>query len=380
MDSPRGRIYLMKAGVEGRAELTPSLRAAHRQLPGLPGLRDGVSVGRAVRAADRAARARRSSSATRGRPATGCSAALLMALVPVSRAHAAGRWRRWRWPAGWSAAGAAGCRRAADGLWRRLVAMVELAPPVTFGGAVRQHAGGDDAGGGAERLTGGAAHRLRAAAVVRARQPGHRARAGRGRVPRGGARARRAAAARCRCTPATSSRRAQLARHNIEVFERLGVDRIVVNAAGCGSAMKEYGELFERRPGLGRRARARSAPRCGTSRRCWPNSGQPRAPRQPDRAPASSTTTPVTSRTARACAPSRARCCRPFPGIELVTPAEAEICCGSAGIYNLVQPGPAAELGAAQGAQPRRRVSGYDCHRQSGLHAANRGRGAACRA
>ena len=34
-----------------------------------------------------------------------------------------------------------------------------------------------------------------------------------------------------------------------------------------------------------------------------------------------------------------------IPGIELVTPAEAEICCGSAGIYNLVQPEPAAQLG-----------------------------------
>jgi glycolate oxidase iron-sulfur subunit len=34
-----------------------------------------------------------------------------------------------------------------------------------------------------------------------------------------------------------------------------------------------------------------------------------------------------------------------IPGIELVTPAEAEICCGSAGIYNLVQPEPASEIG-----------------------------------
>src|SRR5678816_4947930 len=30
----------------------------------------------------------------------------------------------------------------------------------------------------------------------------------------------------------------RLARHNIEVFEAAGVERIVVNAAGCGSAMK----------------------------------------------------------------------------------------------------------------------------------------------
>ncbi len=35
-----------------------------------------------------------------------------------------------------------------------------------------------------------------------------------------------------------------------------------------------------------------------------------------------------------------------IPGVELVSPAESEICCGSAGIYNLVQPEPAAELGA----------------------------------
>ena len=36
---------------------------------------------------------------------------------------------------------------------------------------------------------------------------------------------------------------------------------------------------------------------------------------------------------------------RSIPGLELVEPAEWEICCGSAGIYNLVQPEPAAELG-----------------------------------
>jgi glycolate oxidase iron-sulfur subunit len=34
-----------------------------------------------------------------------------------------------------------------------------------------------------------------------------------------------------------------------------------------------------------------------------------------------------------------------IPGVTLVSPAESEICCGSAGIYNLVQPEPAALLG-----------------------------------
>ncbi|MBI3969524.1 MAG: 4Fe-4S dicluster domain-containing protein, partial [Chloroflexi bacterium] len=39
-----------------------------------------------------------------------------------------------------------------------------------------------------------------------------------------------------------------LARRNIEAFERAGVDTIVVNAAGCGSTLKEYDELLVRDP------------------------------------------------------------------------------------------------------------------------------------
>ncbi|MGE0227198.1 MAG: (Fe-S)-binding protein [Dehalococcoidia bacterium] len=35
-----------------------------------------------------------------------------------------------------------------------------------------------------------------------------------------------------------------LARRNIEAFEAAGVDAIIVNAAGCGAAMKEYGRLL----------------------------------------------------------------------------------------------------------------------------------------
>ena len=39
------------------------------------------------------------------------------------------------------------------------------------------------------------------------------------------------------------------------------------------------------------------------------------------------------------------------PGLTVRTAAESEICCGSAGIYNLVQPVPAAELGARKAAR-----------------------------
>jgi glycolate oxidase iron-sulfur subunit len=41
---------------------------------------------------------------------------------------------------------------------------------------------------------------------------------------------------------------------------------------------------------------------------------------------------------------------RGIPGLELIEPAEWELCCGSAGIYNLLQPEPAAELGARKAA------------------------------
>ncbi|MGD8240693.1 MAG: heterodisulfide reductase-related iron-sulfur binding cluster, partial [Armatimonadota bacterium] len=46
----------------------------------------------------------------------------------------------------------------------------------------------------------------------------------------------------------------ELARHNIDVFERAEVDAIVVNAAGCGSTMKEYAELLSDDPVYAKRA------------------------------------------------------------------------------------------------------------------------------
>ena len=52
---------------------------------------------------------------------------------------------------------------------------------------------------------------------------------------------------------------AAFARHTIEAFERAGVDAIVVNAAGCGSAMKEYGPLLAGDPDWAARAAALSS-------------------------------------------------------------------------------------------------------------------------
>ena len=144
------------------------------------------------------------------------------------------------------------------------------------------------------------------------REPRHRARAGGRRLRRACARRARDAAARCRCTPGDIDQARALARHNIEVFEAAGVDRIVVNAAGCGSAMKEYGELFADDPAWAQRATAFSAKVRDVSE-VLVELGEPRAHRAIRSRRAWSITTPATWPTGRACGRSRARCCRPFP-------------------------------------------------------------------
>jgi glycolate oxidase iron-sulfur subunit len=134
-------------------------------------------------------------------------------------------------------------------------------------------------------------------------------------------------------------RRAQA---TIEAFARAAgdgpLDHIVVNAAGCGSAMKQYGELLGTDV-----ARAFSTSVCDITELL--GQIEPRAPRGP-----------VALRVAYhdACHLAHAQGIRAeprallsaIPQLELLEVAvEPELCCGSAGIYNLVAPDAAAELG-----------------------------------
>jgi glycolate oxidase iron-sulfur subunit len=135
----------------------------------------------------------------------------------------------------------------------------------------------------------------------------------------------------------------ELAKHNIDVFERANVDRIVVNAAGCGSSMKEYGELFHDDPAWADRARAFSAKVRDVSEVLM-EMGEPRAPRHPINARVVSHDACQLAHAQGVRAEPRALLAA-IPGVEVLTPAESEICCGSAGIYNLVQPEPAEQLG-----------------------------------
>ena len=131
-----------------------------------------------------------------------------------------------------------------------------------------------------------------------------------------------------------------LARATIQAFE--GFDHVVVNAAGCGSVMKDYGHLLRDDPAWAGRARAFSERVRDVTELL---AGEdPRAPRRPVRLRAAYHDACHLAH-AQGIREEPRRLLRQVPGLQLVEPAEWELCCGSAGTYNLFQPEPAAELG-----------------------------------
>jgi glycolate oxidase iron-sulfur subunit len=138
-----------------------------------------------------------------------------------------------------------------------------------------------------------------------------------------------------------------LARAAIATFTAAGVDVVVTNAAGCGSTMKEYGHLLRDDPVYAERAAALAAKVRDVTEVL--DALPPRAPRHP---------IPATVAYHDACHLAHAqgvraeprRVLRTIPDLRLAEIAEAELCCGSAGIYNLVQPEAADELGRRKAA------------------------------
>jgi glycolate oxidase iron-sulfur subunit len=134
----------------------------------------------------------------------------------------------------------------------------------------------------------------------------------------------------------------RFARALIEHFEAARVDYVAVNAAGCGSAMKEYAHLLRDHPGYGARAQA-FVERTRDVSELLTELG-PAAPRH---------RLDVTIAYHDACHLGHAQgirsqpreLLRAIPGLTLTEIAEAELCCGSAGVYNLLHPEPATELG-----------------------------------
>jgi glycolate oxidase iron-sulfur subunit len=132
----------------------------------------------------------------------------------------------------------------------------------------------------------------------------------------------------------------RFARRTIATFERAGVDTVVVNAAGCGSSMKDYAEVLKDDPGWSGRA---DALRVRDLAEFLVELG-PVAERHP---------LPISVAYHDACHLAHAQGVRSqprellggIPGLDLREIAESAICCGSAGTYNLFQPQAARELG-----------------------------------
>jgi glycolate oxidase iron-sulfur subunit len=121
----------------------------------------------------------------------------------------------------------------------------------------------------------------------------------------------------------------RLARKNVEVFERAFVSRVVVNAAGCGAALTEYGEFLE-----GDAAAHTFASRVIDISALLVREGFE---------PPSSGFDPLRVAYDAPCHLFHAQkvknepreILRSIPGVELVEHHESERCCGSAGIYNV---------------------------------------------
>jgi glycolate dehydrogenase iron-sulfur subunit len=118
-----------------------------------------------------------------------------------------------------------------------------------------------------------------------------------------------------------------------------GHDRVVVTAAGCGSAMKEYGELL----GTEEARRFSASVRDATELADELGAAAVRAPRPPVRVAYQDA---CHLRQAQGVAAQPRALLAAIPGVELIEVAGPDTCCGSAGIYNLLEPATARELGA----------------------------------
>jgi glycolate oxidase iron-sulfur subunit len=126
-----------------------------------------------------------------------------------------------------------------------------------------------------------------------------------------------------------------LAKANIAAFEQSGADVYVVNAAGCGSALKEYGHLFAADPDWAGRAAAFSA-RVRDVTEYLDEIGI-----APELGPLDAVVTyqePCHLVHAQRIAAAPRRLLTSIPGLVLREMNESSLCCGSAGIYNLTQP------------------------------------------
>jgi glycolate oxidase iron-sulfur subunit len=126
-----------------------------------------------------------------------------------------------------------------------------------------------------------------------------------------------------------------LARRNVDVFGPLALDAIIINAAGCGSTLKEYGHLLSDDPAYAERAKAFASKVKDVSEFLAAIDLVP---------PTHTVHKRVTYQDAchlvhgQGIRQQPRALLRQIPGLELVEMQESDVCCGSAGIYNLTHP------------------------------------------
>ena len=134
----------------------------------------------------------------------------------------------------------------------------------------------------------------------------------------------------------------QMARRNIDAFEASGQDTVVVTAAGCGAALKEYGHLLREDPKYATRARDFSS-RVKDVNELLGSQGIVEPP-----LPVKRTVTyqePCHLAHAQRVSAQPRTLLHSIKGIELIEMKESSLCCGSAGIYNILRKDFADKLG-----------------------------------
>ncbi|NEQ97732.1 MAG: 4Fe-4S dicluster domain-containing protein [Cyanothece sp. SIO2G6] len=152
----------------------------------------------------------------------------------------------------------------------------------------------------------------------------------------------------CAALPHHQGQEAQaqdLARQMIDAFADTNVDAVVINAAGCGHTLKEYGQILQDDGGYRERAIAFSH-RVKDIHEWLADIGLTASLHPLQEAPL-----PMVYQDAchllhgQQISLQPRQLLRQIPGVELREPVDAALCCGSAGVYNMLQPDIAAELG-----------------------------------
>jgi glycolate oxidase iron-sulfur subunit len=343
MDSPRGRIYLMKVGLEGQVAMDDTYVGHFDACLGcmacLTSCPSGVAYNELIE--DTRAQIERNH---RRSPGDRLFRAAVFALFPHParlRVAAVLAWlfQRLRLDRLLDAV------RAPRWLPARLVALLDLMPEVTLG-ELRRRVPAHTAAVGAPRLRVGLLTGCVQSVFF-------------GRVNEATARVLAAEGCEVVAPPAQGccgalgvhagqdEQARALARATIDTFTAADVDVVVTNAAGCGSSMKEYGHILRDDPAYAGRAAELAAKVRDVSEVLADL--EPRAPRHAIDAAVAYHDACHLAHAQGVRAQPRALLAA-IPGLRVLEPSEPELCCGSAGIYNLVEPEPAAELGRRKAA------------------------------